>query len=47
VTFEHRRKPGEVPPDPDITSDLQEADDEARQEVAERGSELLERLRKL
>lgn len=46
VTVE-RRKPKEVPADPDITPELQEADEGARQEFAERGAELLERLRKL
>ena len=46
VTVE-RRKPLEVPVDPDITDELRAADSEAREEVAERGAELLERLRKL
>ncbi|PSK98261.1 hypothetical protein CLV30_12047 [Haloactinopolyspora alba] len=46
VTVE-RRKPREVPVDPDITDELRAADAEARDEVAERSSELLERLRQL
>ncbi|SEF16540.1 hypothetical protein [Jiangella alba] len=46
VTVE-RRKPLEVPVDPDITAELKAADIEARVEAAERSAELLERLRKL
>lgn len=46
VTFE-RRIPREMPLDPEITEELRAADDEARGEAAERGAELLERLRKL
>ncbi len=46
VTVE-RRKPLEVPVDPDITEELRAADSEARAEAASRGAELLERLRKL
>ncbi|HEY9410821.1 MAG TPA: hypothetical protein VIP77_14670 [Jiangellaceae bacterium] len=42
-----RRKPAEVPEDPDLTPELRAADDEAKQEFAERGAELLERLRRL
>jgi hypothetical protein len=48
VTADRRRRQAfELPPDPDITEDLKAADDEARQEFAERAPELLERLRKL
>lgn len=46
VTVE-RRKPLEVPVDPDITAELKAADIEARVEAAERSAELLERLRRL
>jgi hypothetical protein len=46
VTVE-RRKPDEVPADPEITPELKIADTEARQEFAERGAELLERLRQI
>jgi hypothetical protein len=46
VTVE-RRKPLEIPVDPDITDELRGADDEARAEAALRGAELLERLRQL
>lgn len=46
MTFE-RRIPRETPADPDITDEFRAADSEAREEVAERGAELLERLRKL
>lgn len=46
VTVE-RRKPLEVPVDPDITEELRAADSEAREEAAGRSAELLERLRKL
>jgi hypothetical protein len=46
VSFE-RRKPQEMPIDPEITADLLAADQEARLEVAERGAELLDHLRRL
>ncbi|WP_158542718.1 hypothetical protein [Phytoactinopolyspora halophila] len=42
-----RRNPEAMPVDPTITADLQAADQEARREFAERGAELLERLRRL
>jgi hypothetical protein len=46
VTVE-RRKPDETPADPEVTAELRAADEEARQEAAERKSELLDRLRDL
>ena len=46
VTVE-RRKPAEMPADPEVTEELRAADEEARQEAAERRSELLDRLREL
>lgn len=46
VTVE-RRKPAETPTDPEASAEVQAADDEARQEAAQRAPELLERLRKL
>jgi hypothetical protein len=46
VTVE-RRKPDEMPADPEVTAELRAADEEALQEAAERRSELLDRLREL
>ncbi|NDL58222.1 hypothetical protein [Phytoactinopolyspora mesophila] len=42
-----RRIPQEVPIDPEITAELRAADEEARQEFAQRSFEVLERLRSL
>ncbi|WP_166347112.1 hypothetical protein [Phytoactinopolyspora limicola] len=42
-----RRVREEMPVDPEITAELRAADEAARQECAERGVELLERLRRL
>jgi hypothetical protein len=42
-----RRVPQEIPIDPEITAELRAADEEARQEFAERSVEVLERLRSL
>lgn len=42
-----RRNPDTMPVDPTITEDLLEADEKARREFAERGIELLERLRQI
>jgi hypothetical protein len=46
VTVE-RRKPDEMPADPEVTAELRAADEEALQEAAERRAELLDRLREL
>jgi hypothetical protein len=46
VTAE-RRKRDEMPDDPEVTAELRAADEEARQQAAERRSELLDRLREL
>ncbi|NED95643.1 hypothetical protein G1H11_09995 [Phytoactinopolyspora alkaliphila] len=46
MSFE-RRRPREVPVDPEITAELLAADEEARLEIAERGAELLDHLRRL
>jgi hypothetical protein len=44
VTLE-RRKPHETPADPEITAEVRDADEEARQEALRRRAELLERMR--